>query len=70
MNNDSREGKGEKGGECNRGACSNGEAYWFNKSTRKYYCQHCSLLIMRWPENADLLVNERLSAQPAGSAEE
>lgn len=34
--------KGDKGGECNRGACRNTDAYHFNKSTRKWYCEPCA----------------------------
>jgi ribosomal protein L40E len=50
--------KGEKHGVCNRGVCENPNALWFNKSTRKYYCQPCALKIMSWPENVGLLVKE------------
>lgn len=34
--------KGEWGGECNRTACHNPEAVWFNVSTRKHYCGMCA----------------------------
>lgn len=47
--------KGDKYGECYRGVCRSQGAQWFNDSTRKYYCQDCARLIMRWPENANLL---------------
>lgn len=47
--------KGAYGGVCNRGECDTFNARWWNKSTRKYYCQACAFKIMRWPENADLL---------------
>lgn len=50
--------KGEKHGVCNRGVCNNPNALWWNKSTRKYYCQPCALKIMSWPENEGLLVRE------------
>lgn len=50
--------KGEKHGICYRGVCDNMNATWFNKSTKRYYCQSCAILIMRWPENEGILVNE------------
>lgn len=37
--------KGDFGGECNRTSCDNNHAYWFNHSTRKYYCQQCAEII-------------------------
>lgn len=39
------EGKGEKGQRCNRTACQAPGAYWFNHSTRAYYCGTCADLI-------------------------
>lgn len=39
------EGKGEKGQRCNRTACQAPGAYWFNHSTRKYYCGTCADII-------------------------
>jgi hypothetical protein len=39
------EGKGEKGQRCNRTACQAPGAYWYNHSTRAYYCGTCAELI-------------------------
>jgi hypothetical protein len=39
--------KGEWGGECNRGACHNPNATWYNQSTRKHYCTPCAELLNR-----------------------
>ena len=49
--------KGEKGGECNRTACSSPNAVWYNKSTRKYYCGKCARTINElnvMPEKGDI----------------
>lgn len=40
--------KGEKGGECNRTACDASPAFWFNSSTRAYYCVACAARINYW----------------------
>lgn len=37
--------KGDLGGECERAACKNGPARWYNSGTRKFYCQPCALRI-------------------------
>jgi hypothetical protein len=37
--------KGEFNQQCNRTACSNDEAIFFNHSTKKYYCAACAKLI-------------------------
>ncbi len=34
--------KGEFSGECNRTACNNKNARFFNHSTTKYYCTPCA----------------------------
>lgn len=34
--------KGACGGECNRTACNNQPATWFNLSTLKHYCRTCA----------------------------
>ena len=40
--------KGDKGGQCNRTACTSGQpATWYNKSTRAYYCPRCAHRINR-----------------------
>ncbi len=31
-----------QGQKCNRAACNNQDAQWFNHSTRKYYCADCA----------------------------
>ncbi len=37
--------KGEENKECNRTACSNKPAIYYNHSTRKYYCVQCARMI-------------------------
>jgi hypothetical protein len=37
--------KGDFGKECNRTACSNQEADYYNYSTQMYYCAECAQLI-------------------------
>ena len=37
--------KGEYGQECNRTACNNQNAQFYNHSTRKYYCGSCAQTI-------------------------
>lgn len=37
--------KGHFGQECNRTACNELFAFYFNHSTRKYYCVKCARLI-------------------------
>jgi hypothetical protein len=37
--------KGQYQQECDRTACSNGNAIWYNKNARGYYCQQCAELI-------------------------
>ena len=34
--------KGDYGGECQRLACSNGRAHWYNQTNEKYYCNDCA----------------------------
>ena len=34
--------KGEHGGECQRIACDNAKAYWFNQTNGRYYCGPCA----------------------------
>ncbi len=36
---------GVYGGLCNRTACREPESYWFNSSTRKWYCVMCASAI-------------------------
>ena len=35
-------GKGEFGGECQRIACENAQAHWFNETNGRYYCASCA----------------------------
>jgi len=37
--------KGSYNGECNRGACTNKHAYWYNDPMYKYYCIACARMI-------------------------
>lgn len=37
--------KGEYGGECNRTACKNTNAQWYNKVTEAFYCTKCARMI-------------------------
>ncbi len=39
--------KGEFNGLCNRSACQQPPATWWNPNTRAYYCGYCALLINR-----------------------
>jgi hypothetical protein len=34
--------KGGRMGECNRTACTNVPAFWYNNSTQRWYCQTCA----------------------------
>lgn len=34
--------KGEYGGQCQRIACENREAHWFNDTNGRYYCASCA----------------------------
>lgn len=40
--------KGSYGGWCNRTACDNDAATWYNSSTRAYYCEKCAAEINYW----------------------
>ena len=37
--------KGDFNAECNRTACDNPEAVYYNHSTRKHYCYSCAMQI-------------------------
>jgi hypothetical protein len=39
---DARPMKGEHGGECQRIACDNSNARWFNETNGRYYCASCA----------------------------
>jgi hypothetical protein len=46
--------KGTRGGECNRTACKNPGARWYNRETRAYYCNPCKLKIDEGAQGLDL----------------
>lgn len=52
------EGKGLKGQRCNRTACQAPGAYWYNHSTRAYYCGTCADLINAVNTPADSYVRD------------
>lgn len=37
--------KGQFNGECNRTACTNAPAIYYNTPMQAYYCEHCAMLI-------------------------
>jgi len=39
--------KGKFNGNCNITSCQKPGATWWNKSTRKYYCESCALELNR-----------------------
>jgi len=39
--------KGVEGGNCNRTACQQPGAIWYNTGTRAYYCRNCAITIQR-----------------------
>lgn len=41
--------KGKKGGRCNVTTCQAPGAWWYNKSTRAYYCRSCAIRINSYP---------------------
>ena len=43
--------KGDKNGRCNRTACNNRPAPYFNIITKKYYCVACARLINEFSKN-------------------
>ena len=47
MVNPDPELKGVEGGNCNRTACQQPGAVWYNSSTRKYYCRNCAITIQQ-----------------------
>lgn len=44
--------KGEYNQECNRTACNNLNATYYNHSTEKYYCRPCAKEINYWNKAA------------------
>lgn len=45
--------KGKYGGNCNRTACQQPGAVWWNSSTRAFYCQSCARKINEFSVKAD-----------------
>lgn len=45
LNNQIKVNKGLFNGSCNRSACTNINASWFNHSTRMYYCTSCARML-------------------------
>lgn len=43
--------KGVEGGNCNRTACQQPGAVWYNESTQKYYCRICAITIQQEENN-------------------
>lgn len=41
--------KGDRGGSCNRRVCQAPDAWWFNRSTERFYCESCANLINGFP---------------------
>lgn len=66
--NEMREGKekGEFNGECNRTACNNNPANFFNHSTKKYYCGSCALKINEYHADAMRLYGHDLCTISTG----
>ncbi len=42
--------------KCNRTVCAQKHDLWYNKSTKKFYCQSCKIKISAWPENQNLFI--------------
>lgn len=49
--------KGSLGGSCNRRACNNDGAFFFNIGTEKYYCIKCGKEIRSCNPEMDLYPN-------------
>lgn len=45
--------KGDYNDECNRTACSNGRATYYNSATHKHYCPSCANAINHWSKIDD-----------------
>lgn len=59
-------GYGEYNGECNRAACSNEGARWYNHSTKKHYCDDCARIINEFnPEAHDIYGHALCTEAPA-----
>ena len=51
--------KGVEGGNCNRTACQQPNAVWYNEGTQKYYCRNCAITIQR-QENDHAFMTKRI----------
>lgn len=50
--------KGVKGGNCNRAACQQPNAWWYNRGSWAYYCGPCAKLINKgYPKDEQLCTN-------------
>ncbi len=47
--------KGDYGDECNRMRCENNDAVFFNRSTLKYYCITCAIVLNKSNPDAEEL---------------
>lgn len=52
--------KGAYSGECNRGACQQKPANYWNPHTERFYCVHCARKINEWLAKDGLRLIERL----------
>lgn len=52
--------KGDYNQECNRKACSNKNAVFYNHSTLKYYCGSCSVSINEYAREFELTNGHKL----------
>lgn len=48
--------KGELNGECNRTACNNKGARFYNHSTKKHYCAKCARQINEYNHNDSIRI--------------
>lgn len=56
--------KGDYNQECNRTACQNNEATFYNHSTKKYYCTDCATLINRVNPESQQMFGHPLCTKP------
>lgn len=52
-----------KNPKCYRTVCQNPHGWWWNTSTRRYYCQSCMLKITAWPENENIFKDHRFNIE-------
>ena len=56
-----KEAKGEYGKDCNRTACPEVRAIYYNVGTRAYYCRGCALDIQRSANHDNLIIFPKLT---------